>query len=84
MIDLIWNCVVYNIIFYFNDILLLKLLDFCCGILYCIFEVIVFECMLSEKNIGVYFNEILSKKDDLKDINGENDLFYGNKIYFFI
>lgn len=40
--------------------------------------------MLSGKNVGVYFYEILSKKDELKDINGENDLFYGKKILILI
>lgn len=82
MIYLIWNCVVFNISFYFNDILLIKFLYFWCEILNCFFEVIVFKCMLSGKNVGVYFNEILSKKEEniLKDINSENELCNGKKI----
>lgn len=84
MIDPIRNCVAYNITFYLNDTLLSKLLDFRCGIPHCILEVITFECTLSGKNVGVYSNETSSKKDELKDTNGENDLSHGNKIYFFI
>lgn len=63
VLDLVRNCVGYDISFKFNKLLIVKLKDFYCEILGCLLEVVEFVCMFNGEFVDIFFNMILSNEN---------------------